>query len=39
MAFLITIVLGNEVQIVTTNDDGAFHLGAHHSASNNASSD
>ena len=39
VAFLVTVVLWHKVKIITTNDDGAFHLGAHDGAGDDASTD
>lgn len=39
VALLITIVLLNIVQIVTTHNDGAFHLGAYNNTAEDTSTD
>ena len=34
-----TVVLGDEMQILTTDNDRALHLGGHHNTSENTASD
>lgn len=39
VALLITVVLWNKVEVIATQNDGALHLGADHSACKNATAD
>ena len=39
VALLITVVLGDEVEVLATDDDGALHLGRHDLTSEDAATD